>query len=133
MLASTTTSATGIKARLYWLPHCSTCQKAKAFLEANGVSFSLVRDIKADPLSQQEVQGFVDKMSGGAEALFSKRALKYRSLGLHEQTLTPEQLIEHMATEYTFIKRPVVIFEADNAVFAGFSAKQYEAYLTSQR
>ena len=131
MLASTTASAI-IKAQLYWLPHCSTCQKAKAFLEANGVSFSLVRDIKADPLSQQEVQGFVDKMAGGAEALFSKRAMKYRSLGLHEQTLIPEQLIEHMATEYTFIKRPVVIFEADSTIFAGFSAKQYEAYLTSQ-
>jgi arsenate reductase len=124
-------SSTQLKASIYWLPHCSTCQKAKAYLEAKGVCFTVVRDIKAAPLSETEVKDLVAKI-GGAEALFSKRAMKFRSLGLHEQTLTSEQLVGHMATEYTFIKRPVVVFEESKAIFAGFSAKQYDAYLASQ-
>jgi arsenate reductase (glutaredoxin) len=119
-----------IQAKLYWLPHCSTCQKAKAYLEAKGVTFSFIQDIKANPLSQSQLEALVS-MVGDAEALFSKRALKFRALGLHEQTLSADQLIHHMATEYTFIKRPVVVFEADNKLFAGFSAKQYDAYLAS--
>lgn len=129
-MLATSHSSTQLTAAIYWLPHCSTCQKAKAYLEAKGVRFSVVRDIKADPLSEAEVKDLVAKI-GGAEALFSKRAMKFRSLGLHEQTLTAEQLVGHMATEYTFIKRPVVIFEATQAIFAGFSAKQYDAYLAS--
>lgn len=129
MMMMTSLPAT-VTATLYWLPHCSTCQKAKAFLESKGVVFTTVIDIKTTPLSKQQVLALVEGI-GSAEALFSKRALKFRSLGLHEQTLTPEMLIDHMSTEYTFIKRPVVVFEADKRVFAGFSAKQYEQYFTS--
>jgi arsenate reductase len=117
-------------ATLYWLPHCSTCQKAKAFLEAKGVTFTTIVDIKATPLSKQQVLALVEGI-GSAEALFSKRAMKFRSLGLHEQTLSSEDLITHMSTEYTFIKRPVVVFEEDGCVFAGFSTKQYEQYFAS--
>ena len=124
-------SSQPLVATLYWLPHCSTCQKAKAYLEAKGVSFSTVRNIKTSPLSPVEITALVNPL-GSAEALFSKRSLKYRALGLHEQTLNENQLLEHMAAEYTFIKRPVVVFNESGVVLAGFSAKQYDAYLLSR-
>ncbi len=119
-----------LTAKLYWLPHCSTCQKAKAYLEAKGVVFTLVHDIKANPLPEATVVELANGV-GGAEALFSKRAMKFRSLGLHEQTLSSSDLLTHMVAEYTFIKRPVVVFEVDGTVLAGSSLKQYDAYFSS--
>ncbi len=118
-----------LTAELYWLPHCSTCQKAKAFLEDKGIRFTLVRDIKAEPLSEAEVQRLVQAV-GSEEALFSKRAMKFRQWGLHEKELSSTDLVELMVKEYTFIKRPLVIFSNAYAV-AGFAPKQLENYLAS--
>ena len=118
-----------LTAELYWLPHCSTCQKAKAFLEDKGIRFTLVRDIKAEPLGEAEVHRLVQAV-GSEEALFSKRAMKFRQWGLHEKELSSTDLVELMVKEYTFIKRPVVIFSNSYAV-AGFAPKQLENYLAS--
>ena len=67
------------------------------------------------------------RKAGGAEKLFSKRAMKYRKLGLHEQTLTADDLLRLMAEEYTFITRPVIV-RGDRAT-AGFSAKRVDELL----
>ena len=64
---------------------------------------------------------------GGADALFSRRALKYRAMGLHEQTLTDDDLLRLMTEEYTFLTRPVIV-RGDRAT-AGFSAKPIAALL----
>lgn len=113
--------------QLYWLPHCSTCVKAQAFLLEKGVSIQSTHDLKASPLSKDVIAQLAEAV-GGAEALFSKRAMKYRALGLHERTLTPAEMLDYMAEEYTFIKRPVIQF-ADGSVVAGFSAKALAAHL----
>lgn len=109
---------------VYWLPHCSTCQKAVAYLQEKGVPIRSFRDLKAQPLERAEVEDLARKV-GGAEALFSKRAMKYRSMGLHEQTLSDDDYLRLMAEEYTFITRPVIVRE-DKAT-AGFSAKRVDA------
>jgi arsenate reductase (glutaredoxin) len=109
---------------MYWLPHCSTCQKAEAYLMEMGVTIKHHHDLKADTIAPDDLQALV-KGIGGAENLFSKRAMKYRSLGLDKQTLTDAQMIEHMQTEYTFIKRPALLL-SDGRVLAGFSTKQYK-------
>ncbi len=113
---------------VYWLPHCSTCQKAVAYLQEKGVPIRSFRDLKAQPLERAEVEDLARKV-GGAEALFSKRAMKYRSMGLHEQTLGDDDYLRLMAEEYTFITRPVIVHE-DRAT-VGFSAKRIDE-LTSQ-
>jgi arsenate reductase (glutaredoxin) len=108
---------------VYWLPHCTTCQKAVAFLEERGVPIRSFRDLKAQPLSRAEVEELARKV-GGAEALFSKRAMKYRKLGLHEEELSEDDLLRLMAEEYTFVTRPVIV-RGDRAT-AGFSAKRID-------
>jgi arsenate reductase (glutaredoxin) len=110
---------------MYWLPHCSTCQKAEAALQELGVTIKATHDLKATPIDPNALQTLVTGI-GGAENLFSKRAMKYRSLGLDKQTLTDDQMLQHMLTEYTFIKRPALLL-SDGRVLAGFSAKQYKA------
>lgn len=114
-------TGTGTSVDVYGLPHCTTCQKAVAFLEERGVPIRSFRDLKAEPLSRAEVEELARKV-GGAEALFSKRAMKYRKMGLHEQQLSEDDLLRLMAEEYTFVTRPVIV-RGERAT-AGFSEKR---------
>lgn len=108
---------------VYWLPHCTTCQKAVAYLQEKHVPISAFRDLKAQPLERAEIEDLARKV-GGVEKLFSKRAMKYRSMGLHEQTLSDDDLLRLMTEEYTFITRPVIVRAA--RATAGFSAKRVD-------
>ena len=116
------------KVDFYWLPHCTTCQKAKAYLDNKGVELAHIRDIKSAPLTRAEVAELA-RMVGGPENLFSKRAIKYRELALAERDLSNEELIRLMAEEYTFIKRPVIVLGAK--AIAGFNAKQVDSFISA--
>lgn len=97
------------------------CQKAVAFLEGRGVAVRSFRNLKAEPLSRAEVAELAHKV-GGAGALFSKRAMKYRKMGLHERQLSEDEMLALMAEEYTFVTRPVVV--RGERAMAGFSEKR---------
>jgi arsenate reductase len=111
---------------LYWLPHCSTCQKAAQYLEQRGHTVAKFRDIKSDPLDRSEVEQLTE-LVGGAGELFSRRARKYREMNLSERELSTDDMLKLMAEEYTFIKRPVLV--SGNGAVAGFSAKSYDTFL----
>lgn len=112
--------------KLYWLPHCSTCQKAVRWLERRGVTVTQYRDIKDEPLSRSEVEALAE-MVGGAAELFSKRAVKYREMKLAEKDLTEDEMLDLMASEYTFLKRPIMVIGSD--AVAGFFEMSYERFL----
>ena len=114
----------GVSVEVYWLPHCTTCQKASAYLHEKGVTIESFRDLKAQPLEEAEVRDLARKV-GGVETLFSKRAMKYRAMGLHERELSEDEMVRLMAEEYTFVTRPVIV-RGDRAT-AGFSAKRVDA------
>ena len=92
-------------------------------LRDRGVAIGTFRDLKAQRLERAEVEDPARKV-GGAEKLFSKSAMKYRQMGLHEQELGEDDLQRLMAEEYTFITRPVIV-RGDRAT-AGFSAKRVD-------
>ena len=108
---------------VYWLPHCTTCQKAVKYLEEKGVPIASFRDLKAAPLSEPEVRELAQK-AGGPDKLFSKRAMKYRSMGLHEREVLEDEMVKLMSEQYTFITRPVFV-KGDHAT-AGFAKKRIE-------
>ncbi len=112
--------------KFYWLPNCSTCVKAKKFLDANGIEIKELRDIKANKLSRAEVEKLVE-LIGGADKFFSRRAIKYRELGLNKREVPSEEMLDLMTNEYTFIKRPVLVI--NDKVIAGFSEKTYAEFL----
>jgi len=114
------------KITFYWLPHCSTCQKADAYLKQTGKSVTEYRDIKTNSLSRAEVERLA-KLVGGANELFSRRARLYRSMGLAERELRDDEMLDLMATEYTFIKRPVL--EVGSSAVSGFTNKSYDIVL----
>lgn len=111
---------------VYWLPHCTTCQKAVEHLHARHVPIRSFRDLKAQPLQRAEVEDLARKV-GGVEKLFSKRAMKYRKMGLHEREVSEDEMAQLMADEYTFITRPVIV-HGDRAT-AGFTPKRLDALL----
>ncbi len=114
------------KVDVYWLPHCSTCKKAVEFLEKKGAAIGSFRDLKKEPLERVEVERLAN-LVGGADSLFSKRAIKYRTMKLNERELSDKEMIKLMTDEYTFIKRPVIV--AGDKALSGFSAKKYEEIL----
>lgn len=114
------------KIEFYWLPNCSTCQKAKNFIERHGIRDYELRDIKENPLTHEEVEKMA-KMLGGAEELFSKRAVKYREMKLNERELSSTEMLDLMADEYTFLKRPILVI--DGKAEAGFFEKFMNKFL----
>lgn len=114
------------KSILYWLPNCSTCQKAAKFLGQHGVKIEQFHNIKVEKLSREEVEKLAD-LVGGVTELFSKRAIKYREMKLNERELSDAEMLALMADEYTFIKRPVFVLNEKG--IAGFSEKNYEKFL----
>ena len=114
-----------MKIDFYGLPNCTTCQKALRRLDYHRVESVEKRNIKDDPLNRDEVERLA-QMLGGAENLFSRRSVKYRELGLKDKTLSENEMLDLMANEYTFLKRPVIV--AGNTVIAGFFEKEYDEF-----
>lgn len=110
----------------YWLPNCSTCVKAKSHIERHGLRDFELRDIKENPLSRAEVEALA-KLLGGANELFSRRAIKYREMKLNERELSSEEMLDLMSEEYTFLKRPILVYKGK--AIAGFFEKFWNQFL----
>jgi arsenate reductase len=76
----------------------------------------LLQDIKTEQISPAQLDEMKD-MAGSYEALFSRRALKYKSMGLKDKVLTEADYRRLILEEYTFLKRPVAIIGKD--IFIG--------------
>lgn len=100
--------------RIYYLSTCSTCQRILAEIKP-GSDVEMI-DIKQSNIDAQMLDWIKDKV-GSYEALFSRKALKYRSMGLHEKTLSEKDYRQFMLDEYTFLKRPFIIY--NDEVFIG--------------
>ena len=105
---------------VYLLPNCKTCQRVHADLEAARPGAWRVRDIKAEPLTEGEVDELA-RLAGGYEPLFSRRAVLYRQRGLKEQTLGEDDYRRLMLEHYTFLKRPVM--RVGDELFVGSAGK----------
>ena len=83
-----------------------------------------LQDIKAENILPAQVDQLI-RMSGSALVLFSKRAVKYRAMGLHERELSDAEMRQLIIDEYTFLSSPVLVL--DNEIFVGNSKKVVEA------
>ncbi len=83
----------------------------------------VLQNIKFQNISKKELQE-VKNMTGSYESIFSRRAMKFRQLGLHEMQLSEKDYEDYILKEYTFLKRPVLIYE--DRVFVGNAKKNIE-------
>jgi len=108
--------------KIYHLSTCNTCQKIIKDL-APGKKVQL-QDIKSEKITSEQLDEMAG-LAGGYEALFSRKAIKYRTLGLGEKSLTEKDYRNYILEEYTFLKRPVII--SGKSIFIGNAAKTVAA------
>ena len=101
--------------KIYCLSTCSTCNRILGEIQAEKKGFVL-QDIKTEKISPAQLKELKEK-AGSYEALFSRRALKYKELGLKDKTLSEKDYRRLILEEYTFLKRPVALI--GNKVFVG--------------
>lgn len=104
--------------KVYHLSSCSTCQRILKEWDIDD-NFEQ-QDIKTEKMTPTQVDQMIE-MAGSASALFSKRAMKYRAMGLHEKELSEADMRQLIIDEYTFLKRPVLIL--DDQIFIGNAKK----------
>lgn len=90
--------------------------------ELNLEGFEL-QDIKFNVITESQVEE-MKRMTGSYDALFSKRSMQYKALGLKDKTLSEIDLKNLILQEYTFLKRPVFLLK--NEIFVGNSKKVIE-------
>lgn len=105
-------------------PKCTTCQKAKKWLDENGIPYEL-RDIKLDNPSLAELTEWHEKSGLPLKKFFNTSGLLYKSLNLKEKlpAMTESQMLELLATDGMLVKRPLLIGE--DVVLVGFKEAQW--------
>ena len=109
-------------------PPCSTCQKAKAFLDQAGVSYEL-RDIKLQKPSQEELRRWQAEGGLPRKKFFNTSGLQYRALELAKRLpqMSEDEQFALLASDGMLVKRPLLI--GDGFVLAGFRQGEWEAKL----
>ena len=107
-------------------PKCSTCQKAKAFLDANNIPYEL-RDIKLDNPSEEELRRWHALSGLPLKKFFNTSCLQYRALDLTKKlpTMTEDEQFALLATDGMLVKRPLLVGE--DFVLTGFKQADWEA------
>ncbi len=105
-------------------PKCSTCQKAKKWLEANKVEFT-DRHIKDDNPTQEELMEWHKKSGLPLKKFFNTSGMIYRELGLKDKipAMTEEEQFELLASDGMIVKRPIIV--GDDFVLTGFKEKEW--------
>ena len=105
-----------------WLPKCSTCQKAKKWLDDNGIKYTL-RDIVLDTPSEEELKIWINKSGLDIKSFFNTSGLKYRNLGLKDKMdgMSFDDKVKLLSSDGMLIKRPLLI---GDKIIAGF--KNYD-------
>ena len=107
-------------------PPCTTCQKARKWLEGNQIAFES-RHIKTDNPSYEELKLWYHKSGLPLKRFFNTSGLLYKSLGLKDRlpTMSEEEQLQLLASDGMLVKRPLVIHE--DLILVGFKEKEWEA------
>lgn len=110
-------------------PKCSTCQKAKKWLEENGIPFE-DRHIKEQNPTEKELTEWIAKSGLPVKKFFNTSGMLYKELGLKDKLpkMTEQEQIQLLSTDGMLVKRPLVI--ADNTVLVGFRPEAWELLKT---
>ena len=109
-------------------PKCTTCQKAKKWLDEHGLDYT-PRDIKLDRPSYEELKDFVRQSGLPIKKFFNTSGLLYREQGLSEKlpSLTEEEQLRLLASDGMLVKRPLLI--GNGKVLVGFREDAWSALL----
>ena len=105
-------------------PKCSTCQKARKWLDERGAAYEL-RDIKEDNPTEAELRAWVKKSGLDVRRFFNTSGMQYRALALKERlpSMGEDEMYALLASDGMLVKRPLLI--TDDTVLVGFREADY--------
>ena len=106
-------------------PKCSTCKKARKFLEEKGVTFE-DRDIKEQNPTVEELKEWIAKSGLPVKKFFNTSGMLYRQMELKDKlpNMSEQEMIELLATDGMLVKRPIL--ESEDKVLVGFRQAEWE-------
>ena len=110
-------------------PKCTTCQKARKWLDDNGIKYEF-RDIKLDNPTLDELTGWYKKSGLPLKKFFNTSGLLYKSLDLKNKlpTMTENEMLTLLASDGMLVKRPLLF--GDSFVLIGFKEAEWSAVLS---
>ena len=106
-------------------PKCTTCQRAKKWLDDNKIQYEL-RDIKSDNPTLEELKVWYKKSGLPLKRFFNTSGLLYKSLDLKNKLpeMSEDDMLKLLSTDGMLVKRPLII--GDNFVIVGFKETDWE-------
>ena len=105
-------------------PKCTTCKRAKKYLEEHGVSFEDRHIVEENP-TKEELTEWIKRSGYSIRKFFNTSGMRYRELGLKDKldNMSDEEKIELLASDGMLVKRPLLIDE--NRILVGFQEKEW--------
>lgn len=110
-------------------PKCTTCKKAKKWLDEHGVEY-IDRHIVEDIPTAEELAAWQQRSGLPLRRFFNTSGMKYRELGIKAKLdagMSDEEAFALLATDGMLVKRPIVV--TDGAVLVGFKEAAWEEAL----
>ncbi len=106
-------------------PKCTTCQKARKWLDDKGIKYEY-RDIKLNNPTLDELKEWYGKSGLPLKRFFNTSGLIYKEMGLSKKLadMSEDEQLELLATDGMLVKRPLVI--AENGIVTGFKESEWE-------
>lgn len=106
-------------------PPCSTCQKARKWLDEHGISYD-TRHIKEENPTQEELRDWYARSGLPLKRFFNTSGLAYKSMGLKDKlaAMSEEEQLALLATDGMLVKRPLLV--EDDFVLVGFKPAEWE-------
>ena len=113
---------------MLWYPKCTTCQKAKKWLDEKGFACE-VRDIKLENPTEEELRGWYQASGLPLKRFFNTSGLQYKALGLKDKlpVMDEEEQLALLASDGMLVKRPILA--GDGFVLTGFKPQEWEETL----
>ena len=109
-------------------PKCSTCMKAKKWLDEKGIEYEM-RDIRQDNPNTVELKEWWEKSGLPLKKFFNTSGNLYKSMNLKDRLpqMSEEEQISLLSEDGMLVKRPILV--TDSAVLTGFREKEWEQLL----
>ena len=111
---------------------CSTCKKAKNFLDSNSIKYA-DRQIKENNPSYDEIKTWINKYNVSVRKLFNTSGILYREMNLKSKlkNMTVDEMIHLLSTDGMLVKRPILITDSD--ILIGFRENEWNDVLINSK
>lgn len=112
-----------------YYPKCTTCQKAKKWLDENNIKYTERHIVENNP-SYQELKAWYEKSGFPLKKFFNTSGLLYKEMELKSKLplMSEDEKLKLLATNGMLVKRPIVV--AGEKIFVGFKESEWEGFLS---